>query len=122
MGLKSEENIREFTHKYAQVCVDNNAINPELFDEYGVKRGLRDKNGKGVLSGLTNISLIKSSEEIDGKSVPCDGELYYRGYNIFDLVRGFQSDDRFGFDECAYLLLFGKLPNAEQLMAFKKLT
>lgn len=120
MGLKSEENIREFTHKYAQVCVDNNAINPELFDEYGVKRGLRDKNGKGVLSGLTNISLIKSSEEIDGKSVPCEGELYYRGYNIFDLVRGFQSDDRFGFDECAYLLLFGKLPNAEQLMAFKK--
>ena len=120
MGLKSEENIREFTHKYAQVCVDNNAINPELFDEYGVKRGLRDKNGKGVLSGLTNISLIKSSEEIDGKSVPCDGELYYRGYNIFDLVRGFQSDDRFGFDECAYLLLFGKLPNMEQLMAFKK--
>ena len=120
MGLKSEENIREFTHKYAQVCVDNNAIDPELFDEYGVKRGLRDKNGKGVLSGLTNISLIKSSEEIDGKSVPCDGELYYRGYNIFDLVRGFQSDDRFGFDECAYLLLFGKLPNAEQLMAFKK--
>lgn len=120
MGLKSEENIREFTHKYAKVCVDNNAIDPELFDEYGVKRGLRDKNGKGVLSGLTNISLIKSSEEIDGKSVPCEGELYYRGYNIFDLVRGFQSEDRFGFDECAYLLLFGKLPTSEQLMEFKR--
>ncbi|MBO5031438.1 MAG: citrate/2-methylcitrate synthase [Lachnospiraceae bacterium] len=120
MGIKSEESIRKFTHKYAKVCVDNNAIDSGLFDEYGVKRGLRDKNGKGVLSGLTNISLIKSSEEIDGKSVPCDGELYYRGYNIFDLVRGFQSDDRFGFDECAYLLLFGNLPDAEQLMEFKK--
>ena len=120
MGRKSEEAIRNFTHKYSQICVDNNAINPELFSEYGVKRGLRDKNGKGVLSGLTNISMIKSSEEIDGKSVPCDGELYYRGYNIFDLVRGFQADGRFGFDECAYLLLFGDLPTADQLMDFKK--
>ena len=120
MGRKSEEAIRNFTHKYSQICVDNNAINPELFNEYGVKRGLRDKNGKGVLSGLTNISMIKSSEEIDGKSVPCDGELYYRGYNIFDLVRGFQADGRFGFDECAYLLLFGNLPTADQLMDFKK--
>ena len=120
MGRKSEEAIRNFTHKYSQICVDNNAINPELFSEYGVKRGLRDKNGKGVLSGLTNISMIKSSEEIDGKSVPCDGELYYRGYNIFDLVRGFQADGRFGFDECAYLLPFGDLPTADQLMDFKK--
>ena len=120
MGRKSEEAIRNFTHKYSQICVDNNAINPELFSEYGVKRGLRDKNGKGVLSGLTNISMIKSSEEIDGKSVPCDGELYYRGYNIFDLGRGFQADGRFGFDECAYLLLFGDLPTADQLMDFKK--
>ena len=68
MGLKSDESIKEFTHKYTKVCVDNNAIDPDLFDEYGVKRGLRDKNGKGVLSGLTNISLIKSSEEIDGKA------------------------------------------------------
>ena len=120
MGFKSDESIKEFTHKYSKVCVDNNAIEPDLFDEYGVKRGLRDKNGKGVLSGLTNISLIKSSEEIDGKSVPCDGQLYYRGYNIFDLVRGFQSDNRFGFDECAYLLLFGNLPTASELMEFKK--
>jgi len=120
MGLKSEETIREFTHKYSKVCVDNNAINPELFDTYGVKRGLRDKNGKGVLSGLTNISLIKSSEEKDGKTIPCEGELYYRGYNIFDLVRGFRADNRYGFDECAYLLLFGELPNTDQLREFKK--
>lgn len=120
MGIKSEEIIKDFTNKYAKVCKGNNGIDAKLFDEYGVKRGLRDKNGKGVLSGLTNISLIKSSEEIDGKSVPCDGQLYYRGYNIFDLVRGFQQDDRFGFDECAYLLLFGNLPNADELIEFKK--
>jgi citrate synthase len=120
MGLKSENTIREFTEKYSQVCVENNAIEPGLFDEYGVKRGLRDKNGKGVLAGLTNISLIKSSEEIDGKTIPCEGQLYYRGYNVFDLVRGFQADGRYGFDECAYLLLFGKLPDVNQLMEFKK--
>ena len=69
MGKKSEETIRNFTHKYSKVCVGNNEIKADMFDEYGVKRGLRDKNGKGVLSGLTNISLIKSSEEVDGKSL-----------------------------------------------------
>ena len=120
MGTKIEDTIKAFTDKYSKVCVDNSAIEPELFEQYGVKRGLRDKNGKGVLSGLTNISMIKSSEEIDGKSVPCDGQLYYRGYNIFDLVRGFKQDNRFGFDECAYLLLFGSLPNKEQLIDFKR--
>jgi citrate synthase len=122
MGVKSEKTIKQFTEKYSKVCVENNAINPDLFEEYGVKRGLRDKNGKGVLAGLTNISFIKSSEEIDGKSVPCEGQLYYRGYNIYDLVRGFQTDGRYGFDECAYLLLFGKLPDAQQLIEFKKIT
>jgi citrate synthase len=120
MGAKRDKAIKEFTEKYSKVCVGNNAINPELFDEYGVKRGLRDKNGKGVLAGLTNISFIKSSEEIDGKSVPCEGQLYYRGYNIYDLVRGFQNDGRYGFEECAYLLLFGKLPDASQLAEFKQ--
>ena len=75
---KKEEKIQEFTNKYTKVCQDNNGIDVNLFAEYGVKRGLRDMNGKGVLSGLTNISLIKSSVEIDGNSVPCDGQLYYR--------------------------------------------
>jgi len=105
---------------YAELCREADSLAPELFDKYEVQRGLRDKNGKGVLSGLTNISLIKSSEEIDGKSVPCDGQLYYRGYNIYDLVRGFQRDERYGFDECAYLLLFGNLPDKNQLIEFKK--
>ena len=120
MGTKIEDTIKAFTDKYSKICVDNNAIDVGLFDEYGVKRGLRDKNGKGVLSGLTNISMIKSSEEVDGKSVPCEGQLYYRGYNIYDLVRGFKKDNRFGFDECAYLLLFGSLPDREQLADFKR--
>ena len=112
--------VKDFTKEYAARCVDSQKIDSGLFDEYGVKRGLRDKNGKGVLSGLTKISLIKSSEEIDGRSVPCDGELYYRGYNIFDLVKGIREDNRFGFEEIAHLLLFEKLPTAEELDNFKK--
>ncbi len=114
----NRNSVSDFTNEYAARCVENQKIDAGLFDEFGVKRGLRDKNGKGVLSGLTKISLIKSSEEIDGKSVPCDGELYYRGYNIFDLVKGFQKEDRFGFEETAYLLLFDKLPSAAELADF----
>ncbi len=114
--VKSE--VMEFTEKYAAKCSSGQKIDVSLYDEYGVKRGLRDKNGKGVLSGLTSISLIKSSEEIDGKTVPCDGELYYRGYNIFDLVKGFRTEKRFGFEEIAYLLLFDELPTKAQLNDF----
>ena len=114
--VKSE--VVDFTERYAAKCSKGQKIDASLYDEYGVKRGLRDKNGKGVLSGLTSISMIKSSEEIDGKTVPCDGELYYRGYNIFDLVKGFRSEGRFGFEETAYLLLFDELPTRTQLNEF----
>lgn len=113
------DSIDAFTEKYTGVCINNNEIEENLFAEHGVKRGLRDKNGKGVLSGLTNISLIVSSEEKDSKSIPCDGRLYYRGYNIFDIVKGFREDNRFGFEETAYLLLFGALPSQSELADFK---
>lgn len=93
----------------------------ELFVKYDVKRGLRDLNGKGVLAGLTNISNVCAKREVDGVEVPCDGELYYRGYNIKDLVRGFTQEQRFGFEECAYLLLFGKLPTRPALKEFTDL-
>lgn len=115
----NKNDISDFTSRYAKQCQENQRIDSGLYDEYGVKRGLRDKNGKGVLSGLTNISLIISSKEENGKNVPCDGELYYRGYNIFDLVRGFCSENRFGFEEIAFLLLFGELPTVSQLAEFK---
>ncbi len=121
----SNENFQkmmtEYSQKYSKVCVDNNQIDASLFEEYGVKRGLRDKNGKGVLSGITNISLIKASDTKDGRVIPCDGQLYYRGYNIFDLTKGFRQDNRFGFEETAYLLLFGDLPTKEQLAEFTKI-
>lgn len=120
MTLKKEE-IKEFTEKYSEVCRNNNSIDRELFAEYGVKRGLRDLNGKGVLTGITNISRIESSEIIDGKSVPCEGKLYFRGYKIQDLVKGFMNSGRFGFEEVAYLLLFGELPVREELDEFKEM-
>lgn len=105
----------------AQQCVENGDIDMALFAEYDVKKGLRDKNGVGVLAGLTKISAIESHDIIDGKKVPCDGRLYYRGYNILDLVKGHGQQDNFRFEEITYLLLFGELPTKEQLDEFKEL-
>ena len=78
-------------------------------------------NGKGVLTGITNISRIESSKIVNGESVPCKGELYYRGYRIEDLVDGFKNSGRFGFEETAYLLLFGELPKEEELEEFSEI-
>ncbi|MDO4453951.1 MAG: citrate/2-methylcitrate synthase [Eubacteriales bacterium] len=98
-----------------------NQIDPELYTKLDVKRGLRDINGKGVLAGLTEISEVQSKKEVDGVSVPCDGQLFYRGINIQDIVKGFMTEKRFGYEETAYLLLFGKLPNLSELRDFKNL-
>ena len=119
--IKQNEKISlvDYTDKYEEICEGTDLIPGELFDVYGVKRGLRDKNGNGVLSGLTHISKIEAFKNVDGKKVPCDGKLWYRGYSIMDLVRGF-SEKRFGFEEITYLLLFGKLPNVEELQTFKR--
>lgn len=113
-----KENVLEFTSKYGDVCRQADYIPQELFDEYGVQRGLRDKNGNGVLTGLTNISRIEAFKKVNGEKVPCDGKLWYRGYDVIDLVRGF-SQKRYGFEETAYLLIFGKLPNEAELAEFK---
>lgn len=99
----------------------NNQIAEELFDLYGVKRGLRDKNGNGVLAGLTNISMVIGAKVIDGEKHPCEGELYYRGYSIYDLTKGFSAKGRYGAEECAYLILFGDLPDGPQLERFKSI-
>lgn len=98
-------------------CAANN-IRPEMYAEYNVKRGLRDLKGRGVLTGLTEISEVVSSKNENGETVPIPGELYYRGINVKDLTDGFQADGRFGFEECAYLLLFGALPTADELREF----
>ena len=104
-----------------QVCVENSKMDPSLYGKYDVKRGLRDVNGKGVLAGLTQISSIHSTEEVDGKTVPCEGRLCYRGYDIRELTQGFLKEQRFGFEEVTYLLLFGKLPDEKELADFKVL-
>lgn len=105
------EQLAELTKKASYV-------NPELYTEYGVKRGLRDINGKGVLVGITNISEVNSQRVIDGKNVPIPGELYYRGYNVADIVKNIKPDNHFGFEEITYLLLFGELPTRQQLNDF----
>ena len=104
--------------KLASYCVQNGTIDPTLYTKYDVKRGLRDLNGNGVLTGLTGISEIRSSKVVDGKSVPAEGQLFYRGYNIEDLVRSMPANHSFGFEMTAYLLLFGELPTKEQLRLF----
>lgn len=103
----------------ARKCEENNAIDKELYMEYEVKRGLRDLNGKGVLAGLTNISDVCAKKIVNGEEVPCAGNLYYRGYNIKDIVKGFLDAKHFGFEETAYLLLFGDLPTAKELKDFR---
>ena len=105
----------------ATLCKENSYINPELYTKYEVKRGLRDINGKGVLTGLTEIAEVKSYTIDDGEIVPCDGKLFYRGMDIEDIVAGFIKEQRLGFEEITYLLLFGKLPNEKELTDFSGL-
>ena len=93
-------------------------IDPNLYVEYDVKKGLRDLNGKGVLAGLTNVSDVRAKKIVNGEEVPCAGNLYYRGYSIKDIVNGFLKEKHFGFEETAYLLLFGELPNQTELEMF----
>ena len=112
------ENINDYSKKQADMCIDNDSITKALYTDYGVKKGLRDENGQGVLTGLTNISSVRAFDVIDGEKVPCDGELLYRGYDVTKLVKG-AGDKRFIFEESAYLLLFGELPDATQLEEFR---
>lgn len=111
--------ITDYTDEQVKFCVKNDQIDKNLYQEYGVKRGLRDEQGQGVLTGLTNISQITAFKNVNGEKVPCDGELLYRGYNVRDLVNG-AADKRFIFEEGAYLLLFGDLPDNEQLAKFRE--
>ena len=112
--------ITPYIVDHAALARGEGAIDAALYEKYQVNRGLRDLNGKGVLTGLTEISEIESNRVVDGKTVPCDGRLFYRGYDVRDLVGGFTADGRFGFEETVYLLLFGVLPSAEELALFSR--
>ncbi len=108
-------------NKLGDILISENTIEPSLYSQHKVFRGLRDLNGKGVLTGLTEISEVLSRKEIDGKEVLCDGELYYRGYNVHDLIGDYLKTKRFGFEETTYILLFGKLPTNQELDEFKNI-
>jgi len=105
----------------ADLCFNNSSIEPDLYKKYQVNRGLRDLNGNGVLTGLTEISDIQAFNTENGIKVPCEGKLFYRGYDVEKIVDGFINEKRFGFEETAYLLIFGKLPNSEELTEFSNL-
>lgn len=111
------EKITDYTQERENLCIENDMISKDLFREYGVNMGLRDINGNGVLTGLTNISEVSAFKSVDGKKVPCDGQLLYRGYDVKDLVQGSRGE-KFIFEEAAYLLLFGKLPSSDELKKF----
>lgn len=107
--------------RLTEVCKEHSSLDLSLYRKYDVKRGLRDINGKGVLAGLTQVSNVQATKIVDGQEVPCAGSLSYRGYDIKELTGGFIRDKRFGFEETAYLLLFGKLPDKEELKEFTDL-
>lgn len=108
-----ENLMNEYTRRQEVICRKNDSIARRLYEEYGVNSGLRDENGNGVLTGLTNISKIVSSKIVDGEKVPCDGELWYRGYRVEKLIDDLKEDE-LGFEKIAYLLLMGELPDKEQ--------
>ncbi len=105
----------------ADLCKKNTAIDPELYAKYDVKRGLRDISGKGVLTGLTEICEILSYTIVDNDYIPCEGKLYYRGVDVEQIIQGCMQENRFGFEEVVYLLLFGNLPTQEKLQEFIRL-
>ncbi len=118
--MRNEDELMNYAIKQEAICRKNDSISDKLFEEYGVNRGLRDMNGKGVLTGLTNISKIVSFQDVDGVKTPCDGQLWYRGYNVHSLVRKI-GDNGFGFEKIAYLLLFGEMPTEDELREFCKI-
>ncbi len=115
MSLSDE--MKEQFEKLVVYCMDSGAIDASLYEEYEVKRGLRDSNGRGVLTGLTEISDVVGHQISDGKKVPAKGQLFYQGYNVRDLISA-SADGRYAFEEATYLLLFGALPTKDELQAF----
>ena len=111
--------FKEYIENKEELCRNNDSINPELFKEHSVNKGLRDINGNGVVTGLTNISKIVSNKMVDGVKEPCDGQLWYRGYRVEDLINSL-GENEFGFEKIAYLLLLGEMPDSDELKTFSK--
>lgn len=124
MNFNDADLIIKYSHKISEltkIAEKNNNIDADMYDKLNVKRGLRDKNGKGVLCGLTEISEVTAWQTENGERIPVPGVLCYRGYDVKDLVRNCVDENRFGFEETAFLLLFGKLPTACELSDFNEM-
>ncbi len=115
--MSYKEDVAAYANSKRDICIQNDTIPEELFQKFGVNRGLRDLNGKGVLTGLTNISKVISFKKENGVQVPCEGELWYRGYQVNSLIDAL-GEDEFGFEKTAHLLLFGEIPTEEELQEF----
>lgn len=116
----AKKNILDYSTKQKDICLKNDNITENMYEKYSVNRGLRDINGKGILTGLTNISKITSMKNVDGVNVPVEGELWYRGYKINSLIDEIKPGE-FGFEKVAYLLLFGKKPTDKEYAEFTKI-
>lgn len=114
-----KNDLNEYAYNHAAYCIENTKISPRLYEEYGVNLGLRDDKGVGVLTGLTGISRIVSAKVLDGKTVPCEGELWYRGYRVEELISSIAPGE-YGFEKVAFLLLMGKLPSKGELDSFSE--
>ena len=121
MSLKKYDSASDEINNLAELCKNNSSVNPVLYQQYDVKRGLRDANGKGVLTGLTTVSDVRQYELVDGEYVPGKGKLFYRGMNVQDIVNGAMKEGRFAFEETVFLLMFGKLPTRDELSEFRKM-
>ncbi len=121
MTYNTSSELSKEIHELAQLCTSNSNIDPDLYDKYDVKRGLRDRNGRGVLTGLTEISEVRQNTVVNGETVPCEGRLFYRGIDVEQIVAGAVGGKRFGFEEATYLLLFGELPDKGKLDSFRDL-
>ncbi len=119
MSLEKLDELRVDFEQLEKELMKNHKINPNLYVEYDVKRGLRDSGGKGVLTGLTEVSDISGYELVNGRQIPSEGRLYYQGIPVADIVNGLEGR-KFGFEETTYLLLFGKMPTQEELESFIK--
>lgn len=119
INLDEMGSLKTSMESLQETLLNNHRIDPNLYIEYDVKRGLRDSAGKGVLTGLTEISDVNAYDLVNGRKIPAEGSLYYQGYNIYDLVNGLEGH-KFGFEETIYLLLFGQLPSEKELEMFKE--
>ena len=118
--MPKQNDFEQHIESWSKIIEERNTIDPKLYPQHNIKRGLRNENGTGVLVGITRVGSVIGYHKENDVKIPTEGRLYYRGYDLFDLVNGFQKEQRLGFEETIYLLLFGKCPNAQELAEFNQ--